>query len=58
MRPSIDRTALTVTEVHRAVPALMALLERRGVELSMLTTHHATLEDVFVALTGRQLRDA
>jgi len=58
VRPSIDRTALTVTEVHRAVPALMALLERRNVELSMLTTHHATLEDVFVSLTGRQLRDA
>jgi ABC-2 type transport system ATP-binding protein len=53
-----DRTALTVAEVHRAVPALLALLERRGAELSLLATHHATLEDVFVALTGRQLRDA
>ena len=58
VRPAADRTALTVTEVHRAVPALMALLERRGAELSMLATHHATLEDVFVSLTGRQLRDA
>jgi len=27
------------------------------VELSLLTTHHASLDDVFVALTGRQLRD-
>ena len=53
-----DRVALTVAEVHRAVPALLALLERRGAELSLLATHHATLEDVFVALTGRQLRDA
>jgi ABC-2 type transport system ATP-binding protein len=58
VRPAGDRTALTVSEVHRAVPALLALLERRGSELSLLTTHHATLEDVFVALTGRQLRDA
>ena len=57
VRPATDRTALTVTEVHRSVPALMVLLERRGAELSMLATHHATLEDVFVALTGRQLRD-
>jgi len=57
VRPAADRTALTVTEVHRAVPALLALLERRRAELSMLATHHATLEDVFVALTGRQLRD-
>ena len=58
VRPASDRTALTVAEVHRAVPALLALLERRGAELSLLATHHATLEDVFVALTGRQLRDA
>jgi ABC-2 type transport system ATP-binding protein len=58
VRPAADRTALTVSEVHRAVPALMILLERRGVELSMLATHHATLEDVFVSITGRQLRDA
>jgi ABC-2 type transport system ATP-binding protein len=58
VRPGPDRTALTVTEVHRAVPALLTLLERRGAELSLLATHHATLEDVFVALTGRQLRDA
>jgi ABC-2 type transport system ATP-binding protein len=57
VRPGVDRVALTVEEVHRAVPALLALLERRGAELSLLATHHATLEDVFVALTGRQLRD-
>lgn len=58
VRPAADRISLTVTEVHRTVPALMALLERRGAELSLLATHHATLEDVFVALTGRHLRDA
>src|SRR5439155_297384 len=56
VRPGVDRTALTVAEVHRAVPALLGLLERRGAELSLLATHHATLEDVFVSLTGRQLR--
>jgi ABC-2 type transport system ATP-binding protein len=48
---------LTVTEVHRTVPALLAALRGREVELSRLTTHHATLEDVFVSLTGRHLRD-
>jgi ABC-2 type transport system ATP-binding protein len=57
VRPGADRTALTVAAVHRAVPALLALLERRGAELSLLATHNATLEDVFVSLTGRQLRD-
>jgi ABC-2 type transport system ATP-binding protein len=58
VRAAPDRTALTVTEVHRTIPALLALLEQRGRTLSLLTTHHATLEDVFVSLTGRHLRDA
>jgi ABC-2 type transport system ATP-binding protein len=52
------RIRLTAREVHVVVPALMALLAERNVELSELTTHHATLEDVFLALTGRHLRDA
>jgi ABC-2 type transport system ATP-binding protein len=39
------------------LPALMGLFERRGVALASLTTHHATLEDVFVSLTGRHIRD-
>ena len=32
-------------------------LRRQGVQLTELRTHSATLEDVFVALTGRHLRD-
>jgi ABC-2 type transport system ATP-binding protein len=58
VRLGSGRASLTVGEVHRAVPALLALLAERGAELSDLATHHATLEDVFVALTGRHLRDA
>ena len=46
---------LTVREVHRTVPPLLALLAGRGLETQRLTTHHATLEDVFLALTGRSL---
>jgi len=49
--------SLTVTELHRTLPALLGLLQQRRLELSSLTTHHATLDDVFVARTGRQLRD-
>jgi len=49
--------SLTVAELHRTLPALLALLQRQQLELSSLTTHHATLDDVFVSLTGRQLRD-
>jgi ABC-2 type transport system ATP-binding protein len=39
------------------VPALLEELERQGVPLTELRTHSATLEDVFVTLTGRHLRD-
>ena len=46
-----------VTELHRAVPALLDELRRQGVALTELRTHSATLEDVFVGLTGRHLRD-
>jgi ABC-2 type transport system ATP-binding protein len=48
---------MQVTELHRAVPALLAELGRQSVPLTELRTHSATLEDVFVALTGRHLRD-
>ncbi|HKC13437.1 MAG TPA: ABC transporter ATP-binding protein [Vicinamibacteria bacterium] len=48
---------LTVTEPHRAIPALLDRLQDGGWELASLTTRHASLEDVFVALTGRHLRD-
>ena len=49
--------SLTVREVHRAVPALLDELAAQSVTLTRLTTHHATLEDVFVAMTGRHLRE-
>ena len=49
--------ALIVREPHIAIPALLEELARRGLPLARLTTHHATLEDVFVSLTGRTLRD-
>jgi len=44
-------------EPHVTVPALLAALAREAGELVRLATHSATLEDVFVALTGRRLRD-
>ena len=50
--------ALTVSEPARALPALIALVSGRGAALARLETRHATLEDVFVTLTGRHLRDA
>jgi len=51
-------TRITVRRVHEAVPALLGLLNDQGASLNQLATHHATLEDVFLHLTGRSLRDA
>ena len=48
---------IQATELHRAVPALLEELRRQGIPLTELRTHSATLEDVFVSLTGRHLRD-
>jgi len=48
---------LSTSELHLTVPALLDLLRLRDAQLSQLGTHSATLEDVFVTLTGRQLRD-
>jgi ABC-2 type transport system ATP-binding protein len=50
-------TALTVDEPHRTIPALLALVEQNGWRLSQLTTRQSSLEDVFVQLTGRHLRE-
>jgi ABC-2 type transport system ATP-binding protein len=56
-RKVADAWALTVDEVHVSIPALLDHLAKLGAPLTRLSTHHATLEDVFVSLTGRQLRE-
>jgi ABC-2 type transport system ATP-binding protein len=48
---------MTVAEPHRVLPLLFSELQRRQLELASLTTRHASLEDVFVHLTGRHLKD-
>jgi len=49
--------SLTVREPHLAIPALLDSLRLQGAELQHLTTRQASLEDVFVRLTGRHLRE-
>ena len=56
-RPQNGRVVLTVTELHVALPAVLQDLQARRVALTNLSTHQATLEDVFVTLTGRALRE-
>ena len=48
---------LSVSELHTAVPRIFAVLREQGLHLSEFRTHSASLEDVFVRLTGRNLRD-
>ena len=49
--------ALSVKEAHLTIPALLEAIGRQGRELQHLTTRQASLEDVFVRLTGRHLRE-
>jgi len=51
------RVVLSVREPHQTIPALLAALQARGSQLLHLTTRQASLEDVFVRLTGRHLRE-
>jgi len=55
----IDRSLhqLSVSELHTTVPGIFAALAAQGLHLSEFRTHSASLEDVFVRLTGRNLRD-
>jgi ABC-2 type transport system ATP-binding protein len=49
---------ITAGQAHIVLPALVGELARRQLALSSLTTRHASLEDVFVNLTGRHLSDS
>jgi ABC-2 type transport system ATP-binding protein len=49
--------SLPVGSLAETVPALLTLVERSGARLVNLSTHRATLEDLFVSLTGRALRE-
>jgi ABC-2 type transport system ATP-binding protein len=56
-RGEADGFALTVGAPHAAIPALLDYLDEQQRPLIRLTTRQASLEDVFVSLTGRHLRD-
>jgi ABC-2 type transport system ATP-binding protein len=47
---------MIVSHLHEALPALLRAVQAPDA-FTLLTTHSATLEDVFVSLTGRQLRE-
>ena len=47
-----------VSRAGRAVPGLLRDLDRTGIDLDSIEVHRPTLDDVFLTLTGRSLRDA
>jgi ABC-2 type transport system ATP-binding protein len=49
--------SLTVREPHLTIPALLDAVNQRNARLQRLSTRQASLEDVFVNLTGRHLRE-
>jgi ABC-2 type transport system ATP-binding protein len=49
--------ALNVKQPHLTIPALLEAIDQQGSQLQHLTTRQASLEDVFVRLTGRHLRE-
>jgi len=57
VRRIADAYALAADPLHVALPALVDHLRAHGHTLERLSTRRATLEDVFVSLTGRHLRD-
>jgi len=57
VRGDQDLIALNVKQPHLTIPALLDAIDQQGSRLQHLTTRQASLEDVFVRLTGRHLRE-
>lgn len=53
----VTTVVLRVNSGATRLPRLLADLERRGVEVRSATLHQPTLDDVFLTLTGRSLRE-
>lgn len=56
-RTAAGEVAVGVADAPSAVPGLLRALEQRGVGVSAVSTAAPTLDDVFLALTGRSLRE-
>ena len=57
VRTEDGAVCLNVREPHLTIPALLDAVNRQGQQLEHLSTRQASLEDVFVNLTGRHLRE-
>jgi hypothetical protein len=52
-----ERVRFTTSDVNRTLRELLTLAEAEGVDIVELHVEKATLEDVFLELTGTELRD-
>jgi ABC-2 type transport system ATP-binding protein len=57
MAPDVERTVLYTDDAERTLVALLQLAAQRGATVEHLQIHAPTLEDLFLKLTGRALRD-
>ena len=57
VRHETNTVCLSVREPHLTIPALLDAVNDQGQQLERLSTRQASLEDVFVNLTGRHLRE-
>src|SRR5262249_8761889 len=57
VRREEEAFVLAVTAPHQTLPALLEKLQAVKRKLNQRTTDYASLQDVFVTLTGRHLRD-
>ena len=57
VRSEVGRICLSVAEPHVVLPELLNRLRSERLELTSLSTRHASLEDVFVKLAGRHLSE-
>ncbi len=55
--PAAEGCQVQVSQLETSLPELLRQLQAQGAGLARLSTRSTSLEDVFVQLTGRQLRD-
>jgi ABC-2 type transport system ATP-binding protein len=57
-RTDENRMSLSVREPHVALPAVLRQITALDLQLTSLSTRHASLEDVFVKLAGRHIENS
>ena len=52
-----DAVMLAINGTQGVLPAVVQIAERHGIAVTDLSVHETTLEDVFITLTGKDLRE-